>query len=485
MSNPMNIPRVVIAATHSGAGKTSVTLGLLRALRRRGLTVQPFKVGPDFIDPTLHDAALGQNTLRQKSEQAGNAAGRISRNLDSWLLPHNTVVELFARAAEGADVAVIEGVMGLYDGVHGKSEEASTAEIAKWLRAPVALVVDGAGAVRSAAAMALGFSAFDPEIAIAGVIINRVGGARHEAWLRDAMTAAGLPVLGVLPWEERIRLPERHLGLVPASEWDYEETLDALADAVEAHVDVEAILRAARLASRIVVPGPQAFPPMPVPPVVSIGVARDEAFSFYYQDSLDLLESRGARLIFFSPLHDPELPPVHGLYLGGGFPEAHAAALSGNATMRQQVSEAARDGLPVYAECGGMMYLAQQLVDAEGHAHKMVGLLPAITQMHPRFVALSYVTLEAGEDTLLLRRGEQVRGHEFHFSTVRPTGEIKFAFTSTEGRGIEDGKDGIYGGTLLASYTHLHFASFPAMAERFVEACKNYKNGTRNTEVKR
>lgn len=475
----MNIPRVVIAATHSGAGKTSVTLGLLRALRRRGLTVQPFKVGPDFIDPTLHDAALRPLDTARGRQSSGQA--RLSRNVDSWLLPHNTVVELFARAAEGADVAVMEGVMGLYDGVQGNSEEGSTAEIAKLLRAPVALIVDSGGAVRSAAAMALGFSAFDPEIAIAGVIINRVGGSRHEAWLRDAMAAAGLPVLGVLPWEERLRLPERQLGLIPAHEWDYRQTLDALADAVEAHIDVEAILRAARLAPRVVVAGPLVFPPMPVPPSVSIGVARDEAFSFYYQDSLELLESRGARLITFSPMHERELPPVHGLYLGGGFPEAHAAALSGNVTMRQHIGEAIRDGLPVYAECGGLMYLTRHLIDVQGQEHEMVGLVPATTQMHARLVALSYTTLEAGDDTLLLRRGEQVRGHEFHFSTIRPIGEVEFAFTSTDGRGIEDGKDGIYHQTLLASYTHLHFASFPAMADRFVDACTNYKRGIRGS----
>ena len=460
----MNMPRVVIAGTHSGSGKSSVTLGLLRALRRRGVVPQPFKVGPDFIDPTLHTAA----------------AGRTSRNLDSWLLPAPTVLELFVRACERADMAVIEGVMGLYDGYRGGGEEGSTAEVAKLLGAPVVLVVDVSGSVRSAAAMAMGFSAFDPEVTIAGVIADRAGGVRHVEWLRDALAASGVSLLGTLPWDDRLRLPERHLGLIPADEWSYEDAIEALAEAMEAHVDLDAIVHLARLAPPVVVPGPLVFPPLAVPATVSVGVARDEAFTFYYQDALDVLESRGATLIPFSPMHDSNLPDVHGLYLGGGFPEVHAQALSSNQRMRQQVRQAVTDGMPVYAECGGLMYLSETLVDTHGGGHQMVGLLPAVARMQPRLVALNYVTLEATADTLLLRRGETVRGHEFHFSTVTITRPVEFAYVSSEGRGIVDGRDGIGTPTLLASYTHLHFAGYPVMAERFVEACKHYKSGRRD-----
>jgi len=472
----MRVPRIVIAGTHSGAGKTTVTLGLLRALQRRGMVVQPFKVGPDFIDPEWQTAAV----------TAAEQPGRLARNLDAWLLPPATVVELFARDADGADVAVIEGMMGLYDGVDGRSEAGSTAEVAKLLRAPVVLVLDVAGSVRSAAAVALGFVSFDPEVTLAGVIANRVGGGRHEQWLHDALDTAGVPLLGVLPWDDRLKLPERHLGLVPAAEHSAREAIDALADAVEEHVDVAALVRTAGLALPLVVPGPQIFPPMSVAQQVALGVARDEAFSFYYEDALDLLESRGARIVPFSPLHDRDLPPVHGLYMGGGFPEIYARKLAENVRVREQVKEAVASGMPVYAECGGMMYLAQTLVDEAGREHPMVGALPLMTRMQPRLAALGYVTLTATTDSVLLRKGETVRGHEFHFSTTTPLGPVEFGLTSVGGRGLAEGKDGICTPNVFASYAHVHFASHPVMAERFVNAAKNYRGQIQGsgTEVK-
>jgi len=472
----MRVPRIVIAGTHSGAGKTTVTLGLLRALQRRGMVVQPFKVGPDFIDPGWQTAAV----------TAADQPGRLARNLDAWLLPPATVVELFARDADGADVAVIEGMMGLYDGVDGRSEAGSTAEVAKLLRAPVVLVLDVAGSVRSAAAVALGFVSFDPEVTLAGVIANRVGGGRHEQWLHDALDTAGVPLLGVLPWDDRLKLPERHLGLVPAAEHSAREAIDALADAVEEHVDVAALVRTAGLALPLVVPGPQIFPPMSVAQQVALGVARDEAFSFYYEDALDLLESRGARIVPFSPLHDRDLPPVHGLYMGGGFPEIYAGKLAENVRLREQVKEAVASGMPVYAECGGMMYLAQTLVDEAGREHPMVGALPLMTRMQPRLAALGYVTLTATTDSVLLRKGETVRGHEFHFSTTTPLGPVEFGLTSVGGRGLAEGKDGICTPNVFASYAHVHFASHPVMAERFVNAAKNYRGQIQGsgTEVK-
>lgn len=459
----MNVPRLIIAGTHSGAGKTSVTLGLIGALRRRGLAVQPFKVGPDFNDSSYLTAA----------------AWRPSRNLDTWMLPKATVLELFVRGSDGADLAIVEGVMGLYDGYRGGSDEGSTAEVATLLHAPVILVVDVSGSVRSAAATALGFVAFDPAVTIAGVIADRVGGARHLGWLRDALAGAGIPLLGALPWDDRLALPERHLGLIPATERDHTAALAALADAAAAHIDLDAITRIARQAPPVVVPGQTAFPVMTPPPSVSIGVAQDQAFSFYYQDGLDLLASRGAALVPFSPLHDARLPQIDGLYLGGGYPEVYAAELAANAPMRRQIAGAVADGMPVYAECGGMMYLARELIDAQGGEHAMAGVLPVTVAMDRGPAAIGYVTLTAEADTLLLRSGEVVRGHEFHASTVSPHESLPLAFAVDEGRGMVDGRDGLMMGSVLASYTHLHFASKPVMAERLVEACRRYKDGTR------
>ncbi len=458
----MHIPRLVIAGTHSGVGKTSVTLGVLRALRKRGVAVQPFKVGPDFIDPTLHAVA----------------ASRASRNLDSWLLPRSTVVELFARAAETADVAVVEGVMGLYDGYRGGGDEGSTAEVAKLLAAPVILVIDVSGAARSAGAMVMGFAGFDPQVRLAGVIATRVGGERHLHGLRDALAATGVPLLGGLPWDDRLHLPERHLGLIPAGEHHYEATVEALAEAIEQHIDLQELLRLARQVPPVVVPGPLCFPPIRAPSQVAIGVAQDEAFCFYYQDALELLEWRGAQLVPFSPIHDHDLPAVDGLYLGGGFPEVHAQALSANTSMRGRLREAASSGVPIYAECGGMMYLTERLVDGRGQTHEMVGVLPATVQMQ-RTLTLGYVTLEALEDTMLLHRGEAIRGHEFHYSDLTLAGPVRLALASIDGRGIEDGRDGFTTPTLLGSYAHVHFASHPVMADRFIESCRRYKERSR------
>lgn len=460
----MHMPRLMIAGTHSGCGKTSVALGLIHALRRRGLSVAPFKVGPDFIDPSL----------------LARAAARPARTLDSWMLPHPTVSELFARGSAGADAAVIEGMMGLYDGHGGSGDEGSTAEVARLLGAPVVLVVDVGGSARSAAAMALGFAAFDPQVRIAGVIVNRAGGAQHVDMLRDALQSSGLPLLGAIPWDDRLHIPERHLGLTPAPEAPPDAAIEALSDAVSSHVDLDALLRIARSAAPILVPGPLAFPPIASPKIARIGVARDEAFTFYYQDGLEMLESFGADLVPFSPIHDRVLPDVDGLYLGGGFPEVYARELSENAAMRKAITAAVDRAVPLYAECGGLLYLSRRLVDARAggadeESHDMAGVVAATARVHGRLVALSYVTLEADSDTLLLRRGESVRAHEFHWSTVEPERPLDFAYRSSGGRGIEDGRDGIATSSLLATYAHVHFAARPEMAVRFVHACRRFR----------
>jgi cobyrinic acid a,c-diamide synthase len=447
----MNIPRVVIAGTHSGCGKTSVAAGLLRALRRRGNQLQPYKVGPDFLDPP----------------HLTQAAGRTCRNLDGWMLPQGTLTEIFARGAEGADAAVIEGMMGLYDGVGGTGDEGSTAEVARWLGAPVILVVDVSASARSAAASALGFTVFDPGLNVAGVIANSAGGPRHVQTLRDALGSSGIPLLGTLPTNPDVAVAERHLGLLPPDDG----AVDALADAVAEYVDLDAVLRIARTAPPVVA-GVPVFPPMPMAPAVRVAVARDEAFSFYYQDALELLEAHGAALLPFSPLRDAEPPPSDGLYLGGGHPESFAAGLAENTSMRQAIASAVRGGLPVYAECGGLLYLTERIEDTGGRAHPMVGAVPGVTRMHDRPAALSYVTLQAVDDSLLLHSGETVRAHEFHYSTVALDGPVRFAYRSAEGRGIETGFDGVYLPGGVASYAHVHLAALPAMAERFVAACR-------------
>lgn len=452
----MKVPRLIIAGTHSGCGKTSVAAGLLRALLRRGTSVQPYKVGPDFLDPP-HLAI---------------AAGRPCRNLDGWMLPQATLIEVFARGADGAGVAIIEGMMGLYDGVGGTGDEGSTAEVARWLEAPVILVVDVSAAARSAAASALGFTVFDPRLNVAGVIANRAGGPRHVQTLRDALASSGIPLLGALPTNPDYAVAERHLGLLPADE----AAVDALADAVAEYVDLEAVLRIARTAPPLVIAGSSTFPPMPLAPSVRIGVARDEAFSFYYQDALEMLEAHGAQLVSFSPLHDAELPAVDGVYLGGGYPEAHAEGLASNRPMQQTVAAAVRDGLPIYAECGGLLYLTERIEDAAGRGHAMVGVIPGVARMHDRPAALSYVTLEALEDSLLLHAGEAVRAHEFHYSTVDLREPAGLVYRSLDGRGIAEGLDGVRLPGGVASYAHLHLAANPAMAQRFIEACRAFRD---------
>lgn len=452
----MNIPRLVIAGTASGVGKTTVATGLMAAFTARGLRVQPFKAGPDYIDPTYH--AL--------------AAGRPSRNLDTWMLPRPAVVGCLMRGVQDADIAVIEGVMGLYDGFGSQDESGSTAELAKWLSSPVVLVLDAWAIARSAGAMAAGYQMFDPALALAGFISNRVAGAGHRQTVRESVEAAtGLPLFGGLIRDEALEIPERHLGLVPTAETGHwAEFVDAARRAVESHVDVERLLAVARSAPPL--PESEAWPlalQSQVRPMVRIAVARDRAFSFYYADNLDLLKAAGAEVIFFSPLHDARLPKADGLYLGGGFPEVYAAELSANAAMREAIREFGCSGRPVYAECGGLMYLTECIFDRNGAEHAMVGLLPGKSVMTSS-LTLGYREVLAIRDTLLLRAGETVRGHEFHYSqwNDRPA-DLPWAYRLS---GTTTGTEGWASEQLLASYVHLHFVARPELATRFVEACR-------------
>jgi cobyrinic acid a,c-diamide synthase len=454
------IPRVVIAGTSSGAGKTTVACGLIAALRARGHRVQGFKVGPDFIDPSYH--AL--------------AAGRPGRNLDAFLAGPELVAPLFRHGAAGADVAVIEGVMGLFDGASGRGELASTAHVAKLLDAPVLLVVDASAMARSAAAIVHGFATFDPELRIAGVILNRVGSDHHELLLREAVGPLGIPVLGALRRDDRVVAPERHLGLVPAGEREPRATaaLKTLAHAVERDADLAAIEALARAAAPLK-PGP-AWSPAPVSSSAAahadaddepgapaggarIAIARGPAFSFHYEENLELLAAAGAQLASFDPLRDERLPPGCGaLILAGGFPEIFGEELSANAPLRADVAAFAAAGKPILAECGGLLYLCREL---DGHA--MCGAIAASARMSDR-LTLGYREAVAATATPWTDAGERVRGHEFHYSRVEETGAA--AAWDLSGRGVVR-REGFVTGALQASFLHVHWAAHPQLALRF------------------
>ena len=452
---------LVIGGPASGVGKTAVALGLMAALRRRGLRVQGFKVGPDFIDPGLRAAVTG----------------RASHNLDGWLLSREEVQAIFARHAGDADVALVEGVMGLYDGLEGRSDRGSTAEIARWLGLPILLVVDAGAAVRSVAATVLGFETFAPDLAVAGVVFNRVGGGRHATWLREAVAErCRSPVLGAIPWEPVVQIPERHLGLVTAEGGALNpERVSRLADLLEAHVDVDRLLARSPMGGILSASG---HPTLPVGRC-RIGIARDAAFCFYYAENLARLEAAGADLVPFSPLREPRLPEnLAGLYLGGGYPELHAAALAANGSMRESIAAHAAAGRPVFAECGGFMYLMEAIQDPEGGWHPMVGWFPVQAGFPAASLTLHYVRVRIEEACCLGPRGMEARGHEFHRSrmTAMPsTVERVLAVAEAPGDGWR--AEGYRRGGVLGTYVHQHFGSQPAIPSAFVEACRGSRVG--------
>jgi cobyrinic acid a,c-diamide synthase len=429
------IPRVVIAGTSSGAGKTTVATGLIAALARRGGRPAPFKVGPDFIDPGYH--AL--------------AAGRPGRNLDAFLSGPELIAPLFRHGSTGARIGVIEGVMGLYDGASGRGELASTAHVAKLLPAPVILVIDAAAMARSVAAVAHGYRTFDPGVNVAAVILNRVGSPAHAQLLEDALD---LPVLGAIPRDDAIRVPERHLGLAPATA----RAIDRLAATVGAHCDLAGIVALAEAAPDV--PGPAWSPDGPSSRA-RIAIARGPAFSFHYEENLELLRAAGATLAAFDPVRDTALPEGAGaLILAGGFPEIFGTELSANAPLREQVAAFARAGRPVLAECGGLLYLCEEL-----DGLPMCGVLPARGRMAGR-LSIGYREAVALAGSALWRAGEEVRGHEFHYSAVEGDGAAAWALTA---RGRTRG-EGLVAGGVHASYMHVHWAAFPQAARRLVAA---------------
>ncbi len=456
----MRFPRLVIAGTHSGVGKTTVTLAILAALTARGRLVQPFKAGPDFIDPGHHSALTG----------------RPSRNLDGWMLGATVNREIFTRAAADADLSIIEGVMGLFDGSSPVNEIGSTAELAKHLDAPVLLVIDGSAMARSAAAMVSGYAKFDPALRVAGVLFNRVSSEAHYTLLKEAVEQeTDVVAVGYLRPDPAVTISERHLGLVMAREQERGTLYGLLAKAAGDTVDLDRVEAMARSCGELITATPQ--------PVlrthsrkVRIGVAQDQAFCFYYPENLDLLKAEGAELVPFSPLHDDTLPNVEMLYLGGGYPELHANALTANSRMRTAIRFFAEQGGTIYAECGGMMYLTQTIRDFEGRQHEMVGLFAAEAVMRTQGLTMGYRTMELWQDCILGRSGDMARGHEFHYSTLVPRGPLKYACMLRDARGETKGADGLVVGNTLALYAHIHFSSQPEMAVALVASAR--RSGT-------
>ncbi|MFI6692234.1 cobyrinate a,c-diamide synthase [Streptomyces sp. NPDC050433] len=471
----MSVPRLVIAAPASGSGKTTVATGLMALFAARGLAVSPHKVGPDYIDSGYH--AL--------------ATGRPGRNLDAYLCGTELIGPLFAHGAAGCDVAVVEGVMGLYDGAAGQGELASTAQVAKLLRAPVVLVVDASSQSRSVAALVHGFASWDPEVRIGGVILNKVASDRHEELLREALDESGVPVLGVLRRAAEIETPSRHLGLVPVAErrGDAVGVVRGLAERVRMGCDVEGLLALARSAPSLEVGvwdavreveggacgGPVPLPapshnrgsaPDPAPQApegLRVAVAGGAAFTFSYAEHSELLRAAGADVVVFDPLRDERLPPgTRGLVIGGGFPEVYAAELGANEPLRKEVAELARSGAPVAAECAGLLYLARSLDGAP-----MCGVLDADARMSER-LTLGYREAVAVGDSVLAASGTRLRGHEFHRTVLEPGAGATPAWGLVR---PEHRVEGFVQRGVHASYLHTHWAAAPGMARRFVERC--------------
>lgn len=502
--------RILIAGTGSGSGKTTAALGIMAALRRRGKAVQGFKCGPDYIDPGYHTAITD----------------RISRNLDSWMMSPMGVREIYVRGSQGADISVIEGVMGFYDGKDPTSHTGSTAEISQLLECPVVLVVDCSGMGRSAAAIVQGFQRFADDIRIAGVIANRVGSEGHYGIVRAAIEQeCGIPALGWLRRDDAVALPERHLGLIPAlARGELQPLFERLADLAESGIDLDGLLALAEsppvLAERTIFPQQvPASPPSPQPgalrrpepgasqteqsaaPVLSlrppgaepshaprfepadrasaqrnplrIAIAKDAAFHFYYPENLELLEAYGAECVYFSPLAGEEVPQdASGLYIGGGFPEEYAPILSRQEPPKRSIRDAVLSGMPTLAECGGYMYLTNEIRTRDGGKYPMIGLIPGSTVMKDRLQSFGYREIHGMERNFLFGQGETARGHEFHYSVVEPDEEWPPAYW-VKGRKGEHA-EGYMSGSLVAGFSHIHFASNPRLAARWLECCREY-----------
>lgn len=473
MTEKIDIPRILIAGDRSSAGKTTISIGIMSLLKEMGYKVQPFKVGLDFIDPSYHT----------------EVTGRYSRNIDGYLMSEDAVREVFSHAVQGADIAVIEGVRGLFEGLEATSDTGSTAQIAKLLKCPVILVINARSITRSTAALVSGYKSFDPDVDITGVILNNIGSPRHGEKAKIAIeTYTGTPVIGDIPRNDSMKISMRHLGLIPALEGryrmdDFDGRLSGIKNIIKEGVDIGKLISLAKSAEALPKPPPNIFKARIPGNNARIAIALDEAFNFYYRDNLELLELAGAELVYFSPVNDRTLPRADGLYIGGGYPELFTRQLEDNSSMRESIKQASSEGLPVYAECGGLMYLTHEIktdisgsgnyhmAEMQGGTFKMVGAIPGRTLMgHKRVV--SYNIGRFVKDNVIGRAGISFIGHEFHHSEIVDIpDDTAFAIRLERGTGIKGELDGILVNNTLAAYAHLHAASYTGFARSFVDFC--------------
>lgn len=466
--------KLMIAGTGSGVGKTTVTLGVMAALKRRGLTVQGFKCGPDYIDPTYHTAVTG----------------RLSRNLDGWMVGQDTVKDIFVHASSDADISIIEGVMGFYDGRDPLSNEGSSAEISLLLDCPVLLVINCRSMARSAAAIVKGYQLLEPRVNIAAVFANHVGSKGHYQLVKQAIEKeCGIPVIGYMTREEAVSIPERHLGLVPSIERGELDSLFAtLADCVELGLNMDQLLSLSESPSVKIGQdgGTHLYGPKPQEGEgLIIAVAKDAAFHFYYPENLELLEAYGAACVYFSPLQNEPVPPeASGLLLGGGYPEEFASILANNAVTKESIRKKILAGMPTIAECGGYMYLAQEIVNTQGKAYPMIGLLPAKVTMQQRLAALGYREISGWGKHELLPEGETAKGHEFHYSTLHVEEGVEWVpNVKVKGRGGKSSLEGVRLASLFGGYTHMHFASNEKIVPRWLGLCRRFEEQRKNMKA--
>lgn len=454
----MSDRRLVIAGTGSGVGKTTMTIGIMAALQKKGYTVQGFKCGPDYIDPSYHTAVTG----------------RISRNLDSWMFEHDIVREILNKASQGADISIIEGVMGFFDGKSPLSNKGSTAEISMITESPVLLIVNCASMARSAAAIVKGFQAFATGTNIIGVIANQVGSEGHYKIVKTAIEQeCHVPVLGYMKRELDIDIPSRHLGLIPAIErGELDPFFDKLAYLVMETIDIDQLYNLAK--TNAISSQHSGIFENNGRKDVCIAVAKDAAFNFYYQENIELLEANGASIEYFSPLKGEELPAhADGLYLGGGFPEEFAKELAEQTSVKRSIQTAIENGLPTLAECGGFMFLTEAIETTNGEKHEMVGVIPGVVKMQTKLAALGYREVTGEEGNFLFNGNLKAKGHEFHYSTFHPEAEVPYAYQTKGMRGIK--QEGYMKGNLIAGYTHFHFGSCPEMVANWIKQCKDIK----------